>query len=211
MNTINPFEDAPAEKRPPAPIASREVNRIARQVAAEANAGRSSYTMGMLIIVTISCAAILGVCGTSLQDTITSDSIRQEALPYIIAGVVVGIPFGIIVALFVRISTPTIFLGGMMGGLVGALTTPAALNAKESPTKALAAAALMGPALILVVSYVFAHLSRRTSSPSAAPAPSSPWDPLPAAVPLTGPAAEISSPGEEEEDSEAAQERAAVS
>src|SRR5436190_12623682 len=109
MSNPNPFEDPPVEKRPPAPIVGREVIRIARRLAAEANAGRSSYTMGMLIIVTISCAAILGVCGTSLQDILTNDAVRMGSLPYIIAGLLVGIPFGIIVALFVRISAPTVF------------------------------------------------------------------------------------------------------
>lgn len=179
MNTINPFEDPPEKKGASAPLAGRELWRIARQVRADANAGRSSYTMGMLIITTITCAAILGVCGTSLQDIMTSDEARGVAIPYIIGGVAAGIPFGIIVALFVRISTPTIFLGAMMGGLLGSIVAPAALQANETPTAALAAAAILGPALILIVSYVFAHLSSRTGAVDATPAQVSPWDTLP--------------------------------
>jgi hypothetical protein len=203
----NPFEDPPIEKRPAAPMIGRDAIRIARQLAAAANAGRSSYTMGMLIIVTISCAAILGVCGTSLRNILSGDGVQRESIGYIVAGLVVGIPFGIIVALFVRISTPTIFLGGMMGGLVGAITTPAALNAEESPTRALVAAAIIGPALILAVSYVFALLSRRTHSPHQ-PTASSPWDP-PMMTALPG--AKVSPFRDTDDQIEVIEERTAIS
>jgi hypothetical protein len=205
MNGINPFQDAPFEKAPAAkspppapsyaPITNREALRIAREVASEANAGRSSYTVGMLVIVTISCAAILGVCGTSLQDMLTDSNVRNGALTVILCGMATGVVSGALVGGFVRFATQTIFLSAMMGGLLGAITTPAAVYAENSPTAALAAAAIIGPLLILSVSYLFAKLSRRPNHRERAPAPTSPWDPLPNAENV--PTAEVHETAEE--------------
>lgn len=188
MTSFNPFQDAPGEKTPQAksppsslraPMTGREASRIAREVATEANAGRSSYTVGMLVIVTISCAAILGVCGTSLQDLLTDDSLRSGAVTIIVVGIATGVVCGAILGGFVRFATQTIFLSAMMGGLIGAITTPAAFYAENSPTAALAAAATIGPLLILSVSYLFARLSRLPRHREREASSSSPWDPLP--------------------------------
>ena len=146
--------------------------------------------MGMLVIVTISCAAILGVCGTSLQDLLTDGNSRNGALTVILCGMATGVVGGALVGGFVRFSTQTIFLSAMMGGLLGAITTPAAVYAENSPTAALAAAAIIGPLLILSVSYLFARLSNRPNHLERAPAPTSPWDQLPTpenAVPAEAP------------------------
>lgn len=200
MKTENPFQDRPFEtlpaaKAPPergrqsAEISGREAIRLSKQIAAEANAGRSSYTVGMLVVMTIACAAILGVCGTTLQDLMTSQEVRKGLVETILAGCGVGALLGAIAALFVRVSLQTIFLGAMTGGLLGAIVTPSAFYAEQSPTGALIAAAIVGPLLILGVSYAFARLSRRPHSHGQAPQPSSPWEPLPKAKP--SPAEEV--------------------
>jgi hypothetical protein len=186
MNTVNPFreetpEDAAARRSAPTPFTDRDAIRLARQVIADANAGRSSYTMGMLVVMTIACAAILGVCGTTLQDLMTSQETRKGLIECIIAGGATGVVLGAIVAMFVRVSIQTIFLGSMTGGLMGCIATPSALYAEQSPTAALIAAAVAGPLFILGVSYVFARLSRRPVTRGQAPEPTSPWEPLPAA------------------------------
>jgi hypothetical protein len=201
LGPINPFEDEPPKKPtakprkgrqqsspiPGMPLTSHEAIRISRQVASEANAGRSSYTMSMLIIMTISCAAILGVCGTTLQNLVTDDSLQGSFVTVVLSGVAAGIVFGVIVGCFVRISPPTVFLSGMMGGLLGALTTPAAMFANRSPTAALIAAAFIGPLLILTVSYAFSVLSRRSMPPDNVPPASSPWAPIESAKSLHRP------------------------
>lgn len=197
MNTVNPFreetpEDAAARRNAPASFTDRDAMRLARQVVADANAGRSSYTMGMLVVMTIACAAILGVCGTTLQDLMTSQETRKGLIECIIAGGATGVVLGAIVAIFVRVSIQTIFLGAMTGGLMGCIATPSALYAEQSPTAALIAAAVAGPLFILGVSYAFARLSRRPVARGQAPEPTSPWEPLPAA-----PAAQAKIPEEQ--------------
>jgi hypothetical protein len=176
MTNENSIADPSAEGAPSPVLSDRETLQLVRRIAAEADEGRSSYTTGMLLVATITCAAILGVCGTTLQNLLTVDDF-QEVLPTLIVGLVYGIPVGGIVALFVNVKVQTIFLGCMMGGLISAIATPAVLYAERSPTAALATAVVVGPIMILGSSALFSRLSfRRSREKTVVKTPKSPWD-----------------------------------